>query len=672
LVAIRSAAGVGRSTDVRVRRGGLLGRVRSLFVLFVAVVLFVELIELVDARTPWWPHRAVALLCLVGAGWWSMTLHRRGTSTVVLDLLPIAAVLGVGIGLGRHGAVLALLIGASQHRALFGTRRSVAVTTTGMLAAYLAVGMVLEGAGHLIDLGNLVVVSGIGGIVVVMRRVAEAMAWHDLAAVCDGVLTDAGAEFLAAVDVEEVDEVVDEALAAIATRAPRASGGLWDPPFATGVIPSDARALEGAIPGRWPDELAGLERNLRRLATDAALARERIESEHRYRVLAERSREGIYLLELGTPPVYRYLNPAAEDMLGLSTATVQRHPGAAFERVHPEDREVITAARADRGYFREPVQVRMTRDDGSMLWVEAAEGVIESRDGAPFLVQGVVRDVTRQRAQEEALQRALEQELAAADELRHLDQMKSTFLQAVSHELRTPLTAVLGSAETLRDRRDELSDADTDLLVHAVARQAGRLGRLLEDLLDVDRLSRGLVVAERAPTDLQAVVAAALEGLGEERTRVEATVEPIVARLDGPQVERIVENLLRNAIRHTPPGTAVRLDVREQLGVTVLTVEDDGPGLPDELRGSVFEPFTQGPQATAAPSPGTGIGLALVQKLAELHRGEAWVEEAPSGGARFLVVLPGPVVEHDNAWRDRLPTDTSAQRTALPCPATAS
>jgi PAS domain S-box-containing protein len=647
-------------------RGALLERVRSLFVVLVAVVLVVELIEVVDARTPWWPHRTVALVAITVSGWWALDLRHRGRPSVVLELVPPAAVLAIGIGLGRHGAVLALLIGVSQHRALYGTRRSVVVAAGLLLGAYLGVATVLDGPASLADLGNLVVVTGILGIVAVIRVVAETLAWHDLAAVWDRVLTDAAADLLAAVSVDEVDAVVDGALTTIIERAPLAAGDLWADPVPLGSVPTDGEALEAAVQRTWTGEPSRFDQTLRRLAADASLARERVESERRYRLLAERSRDGIYLLELGDEPTYRYLNPAAEMMAGLAASTIEADARAATARIHPEDRRIVQEARATTGAVVDPIRIRVRRDDGTVIWVEVAETVVESAEGRPSLVQGVVRDVTRQQEQEEALQRALQQEQAAADQLRRVDEMKSTFLQAVSHELRTPLTAVLGSAETLRDRRAELSDHDADRLLHVAARQGRRLGRLLEDLLDVDRLSRGLVVADRSPTDLQGVVAEAIDGLGEDGARVEALVEPIVADLDAVQVERIVENLLRNAVKHTPAGTGIRLQVEQHAGVTVIVVEDDGPGVPEPLRRTVFEPFAQGPHSNGAASPGTGIGLALVRQLAELHGGEAWVEEASSGGARFVVLLPAPAVDVSPS-----PLDGGYQREATP-PVTAS
>jgi PAS domain S-box-containing protein len=634
--------------EERVRSGGrdaLLDRVRQLFLVLVAVVLLVELIEVADARTPWWPHRTVALVAVAATAWWAVTLTRRGRPDLLLEFIPSAAVLAAGVGLGRHGAILALLIGVSQHRALYGTRRSVVVSTGVLLGSYLGVGVVLGGPSALLDLGNLVVGIGIAGIVAVIRVVAETLAWHDVAAVWDAVLTDAAAELLAAASVGEVDGVVDGALASLVERAPPAAGGLWAEALPVGPVPSDREELEAAVSRTWSSQPARFEQTLRRLAADGALARERVESERRYRVLAERSRDGIYLLELGDEPTYRYLNPAAEVIAGLSASAMEADPRASFARIHPDDRRRIQERRDETGAILEPVQIRVCRQDGTTIWVEVAESVVEDRDGGPQLVQGVVRDVTRQREQELALQRALEQEQAAADELRRLDEMKSTFLQAVSHELRTPLTAVLGSAETLRDRRGELDEHHTDRLLAVVTRQARRLGRLLEDLLDVDRLSRGLVVAERQPTDLRRVVAEAVDGLGEDGRRVEATVDPAVVDLDGAQVERIVENLLRNAVKHTPAGTGIRLRVQQDAGGTSIVVEDDGPGVPEPLRRTVFEPFAQGPQANGSASPGTGIGLALVRRLAELHGGETWVEDAASGGARFVVRLPGPTAD---------------------------
>ena len=118
-------------------------------------------------------------------------------------------------------------------------------------------------------------------------------------------------------------------------------------------------------------------------------------------------------------------------------------------------------------------------------------------------------------------------------------------------------------------------------------------------------------------------------------------VEPVVARVDPAMVERILENLLANAARHTPPDTPVWVRVARQDQGVLIAVEDAGGGVPPELRAALFEPFRQGPEAPAH-APGVGIGLTLVARFAELHGGRAWVEERPGGGSSFRVLLPDP------------------------------
>jgi signal transduction histidine kinase len=140
--------------------------------------------------------------------------------------------------------------------------------------------------------------------------------------------------------------------------------------------------------------------------------------------------------------------------------------------------------------------------------------------------------------------------------------------------------------------------------------------------VDIGRLVAGLV--ERADTL-------------RERT-VEMDTRPCVANVDATKVERMVENLLGNAARHTPPEARIWVGVHGTDGGVLVVVEDEGPGVPDELKREVFEPFRRGP--AAASLPGSGIGLSLVARFAELQGGRAWVEDRPGGGASFRVFLP--------------------------------
>jgi signal transduction histidine kinase len=179
-----------------------------------------------------------------------------------------------------------------------------------------------------------------------------------------------------------------------------------------------------------------------------------------------------------------------------------------------------------------------------------------------------------------------------------------------------------------------------DLLARLGA-NAKKLDRLLKDLLDIDRLSRGIVEPQYRSTDLGELAMRTAESIEALAGRnVHVSVQPVTIEIDPPKVERIIENLLTNAARHTGPDTQIWLRVEPERAGVVITVEDDGPGIPPDLRDAIFEPFRQGSTATAH-APGTGIGLSLVASFAELHGGRAWVEERNGGGASFHVSLPG-------------------------------
>jgi signal transduction histidine kinase len=250
-------------------------------------------------------------------------------------------------------------------------------------------------------------------------------------------------------------------------------------------------------------------------------------------------------------------------------------------------------------------------------------------------------DITDLKRAEDDLQGALRRERQAAERLRAVDEMKNTFLQAVSHDLRTPLAAIHGLALTLAQEDIDLSDADVRDMANRIAANSHKLDRIVADLLDLDRLSRGIMEPKLTDTDIGPVVRELVAQLDIAKGRtVVLDVEPVMIPVDTSKLERIVENLLANSVRHTPAGTDIWIRTRSKDGGALIVVEDDGPGVPEELREAIFEPFRQGP-SSSLHSPGAGVGLALVARFAELHRGRAWVEERPGGGASFRVWLPG-------------------------------
>jgi len=237
------------------------------------------------------------------------------------------------------------------------------------------------------------------------------------------------------------------------------------------------------------------------------------------------------------------------------------------------------------------------------------------------------------------LRDALEREKEAAQGLRALDEMKNSFLNAVSHELRTPLTSVVGFASTLQ-REAMLSEGEREMVIARLIASANKLQDLLGDLLDIDRLRRGLVDPICRPTDVGALVDRVARAWRLQSGRTVITdCRSIDCPVDAPKIERVVENLLANADKYTPEGTRVWISTHALNGGVEIRVEDEGPGVPRDLAGEVFEPFRQ---AVSHPhAPGVGIGLSLVSSFTRLHGGRVWVEERSGGGASFRVWLPG-------------------------------
>ena len=227
-----------------------------------------------------------------------------------------------------------------------------------------------------------------------------------------------------------------------------------------------------------------------------------------------------------------------------------------------------------------------------------------------------------------------------------MNDLKDTLLHALSHDLKGSITAIIGSAQSLaRGEQLQLSEEQRAGLVNAISVSGKKLNRLVNDLLDLERLDRDLIEPDRAPTDVTALARRIVDEadfLAEHPVRVIG--EPAVVSVDAGKVERILENLLANAARHTPIGTPVLVTVGPKKDGITLSVEDEGPGVPEDLKATIFQPFRQGADARTSGA-GAGIGLSLVQKFAELHGGTAWVEDRPGGGTAFRVFLSGVVAK---------------------------
>ena len=377
------------------------------------------------------------------------------------------------------------------------------------------------------------------------------------------------------------------------------------------------------------------------------------EAESRYRALVEQLPAIAYI-----DPVDRrgtvYISPQSEAILGYTPQEWYADTGLWRKIVHPDDRDHQLAGGTDPTSST----YRMIAKDGRVVWIHDQSRPVYDDSGTLVYWQGLLLDVTDQR-QTLQLQEELDLERLEAERLRAEDEMKTTFLHAVSHDLRTPLAAILGLAVTLEREDLTLEPDEARDLAHRISQNARRLDRMVGDFLDFERLARGVAEPNYTQVDVGALIreiVAQSELVAERQLAVE--VAPITVRADAGMLERIVENLLGNTAKHTPATARIWVTLTRNDDGVELIVEDDGPGVPDEDKERIFEPFRQG----SAAATGSGVGLALVARFAELHDGRAWVEDRPRGGASFHVTLANEPQERriDLTELEDQPTETGS------------
>ncbi|MEA2558426.1 MAG: hypothetical protein QOG88_1964 [Actinomycetota bacterium] len=366
------------------------------------------------------------------------------------------------------------------------------------------------------------------------------------------------------------------------------------------------------------------------------------EARRRYQSLVETLPAVVFVDLLDEASTNIYTSPQTEDILGYTAADWAEDPDLWRKMLHPDDRDLVLGKLATRERVAKmwDEEYRVVAKDGRPVWVREVASRIEGIDGELY-AQGFLLDITGQKIAEKALKEALSREHLAVEQLRALDRLKNTVLHALSHDLKGPITAILGSASTLGNPDLRLGEEERRDFLRGITDRAIRMDRLLTDILDVERLDRGLIEPDRTPTDLCQLVRAVAEHCDALAGRAFVVGgEDVTVSVDAAKVERIIDNLLVNAARYTPEGSPVEIRVVAMAGGAEIVVEDRGPGVPDEIKSMVFEAFRQGPEGGGS-SMGMGIGLSLVARFAELHGGRAWVEDRQGGGASFRVYLPG-------------------------------
>jgi signal transduction histidine kinase len=256
---------------------------------------------------------------------------------------------------------------------------------------------------------------------------------------------------------------------------------------------------------------------------------------------------------------------------------------------------------------------------------------------------GIGHDITERKEAEEARAQLI-QEQAKRQEAEETSRAKDQFLAILSHELRTPLNAALGWAHMLREMpRDAPA---TRHAVDTIYRNLLIQSRLVSDIVDVSRITKGALTLEPAPVDLAAIIHSAMDMVRDpakaRRITLETHVDGDSVELvgDAKRLEQVFWNLLSNSVRFGREGGLIRVTAAVEEDVVRIAVEDDGPGIDPAFLPHVFEPFRQADASPRRAHDGLGLGLAIAWHLVELHGGTIAAANRTNGGAVFTVVLP--------------------------------
>jgi PAS domain S-box-containing protein len=369
-------------------------------------------------------------------------------------------------------------------------------------------------------------------------------------------------------------------------------------------------------------------------------------SETRYRLASRAVRDAIW--DLDVPSERIDWSDGITLRFGYPPEVVEATVQWWLDRIEPRERERVAAGLRDAlagAASRWQDEYPFRSFDGRWTDVIDRGFIVRDESGRALRVVGAMEDVSERRRAEAERAALLARERRARADAEAANRAKDEFLAVVSHELRTPLSPILGFLEILLEESGV--SAEQRMALRTIERNARSLSYLIDDLLDVSRITSGKLSLEYTPVDLGEVASAVFEsarpaaetkGLG---LALHGAGEALVVAGDAGRLGQVVANLVSNAIKFTPPGGDVRIELLRQGSRAVLRVRDSGKGIAPELLPHVFERFRQGDTSDTRVHGGLGLGLAIVRHIVDLHGGTATAHsDGENRGATFVVQLP--------------------------------
>lgn len=310
------------------------------------------------------------------------------------------------------------------------------------------------------------------------------------------------------------------------------------------------------------------------------------------------------------------------EIFGVSLDDIPRSRRSFYELIHPDDRDGSLEAILRCEDTGEPFQIqhRVVRPDGEIRWVDArGQAVRDQATRTTLMMFGTVQDIT---------------------ERKQLERLRREFVSGVSHDLRTPLTSIKGFAALLRVAGSDLSEDDRGDYALRIERNAHELESLIAQLLDYSRLEAGHTTLAPEVLVLGGVVRSSVEELEPVLAGHDVLIsidDQITVLADPDGLKRVLRNLIENAAKFAPRSTLIWVGAHNAGEEVVLSVRDEGPGIPQDQRERVFDAFYRVSQSAAR---GTGLGLAVAKRYVELQGGRIWIDSEPGRGTMMSFTLP--------------------------------
>jgi PAS domain S-box-containing protein len=408
------------------------------------------------------------------------------------------------------------------------------------------------------------------------------------------------------------------------------------------ALAAQARALAAGVPGATltPTRLREMA-ELETVFQQAGQAvRERERTQHQLAAVTGNATVGLFMLD--TAGRCTFMNPAAEAMTGYGASEMA---GRALQDLVYRN----GSGNTDAPLVRALLDIEQQHRDEDVFVHRSGSPYPVAISASPIRADGIVvgtivevRDISHEKHAEAERQDMLIREQHAREEAESANRAKDEFLAMLGHELRNPLAAITTASHVLQIATTEETAAEAQAVIK---RQARHLASLVNDLLDAGRVASGKIELKRAPVELAGLVRRVASTLGPGGRPAEhqlaLLLQPAWVAGDATRLEQVLSNLLVNAIRYTPPGGHITVSVQAEAADVLLTVEDDGAGIPPELLPRIFALFVQGDRGIERSQGGLGIGLTLVRRLVELHGGTvSAASEGVDRGSRFDVRLP--------------------------------